>query len=119
MTKSTATPATERSEETMPRLPAELIEPWTDSTSKMTSVAFDWGAEALRFAGQRLERTRNTVAHLPKCGSWDEVVRLQMDWTSALMQDYLEESRHFFEFAQKASADAASSKRGNGQRKAS
>ena len=104
---------TERGEVALHRVSADFIQPWAESTSKMTSVAFDCCAEAIRFAGQRVERNRETVSHLPKCGSWEELMKLQMDWTSGLMQDYLEESRNFFEMAQKASADAV--KRGNGR----
>ena len=94
---------------------AELIYPWAESTQKMTSVAIGCAAEAVRFAGQRFERTRETVSHLPKCTSWDEVLRLQMDWTSGLMEDYLEESRQYLEIAQRATAEV---KRTNGRHSA-
>src|SRR5215469_2697277 len=94
----------------------EFIQPWAESTSKITSVAMDCCAEAIRFAGQRFERNRETVSHLPKCGSWDEVLELQMNWTSGLMHDYLEESRNFFEIAKMGSAEVAK-KHGNGRPK--
>ena len=93
---------------------AELIYPWAESTSRMTSVAIGCAAEAVRFAGQRFERTRETVSHLPRCTSWDEVLRLQFNWTSGLMEDYLEESRQYLEIAQRATSEVTG-KRGNGR----
>jgi len=114
--KSTANSnAQRRQDESAPQyFSTELINPWAESTSKMTSVAIGCCAEAMRFAGQRFERTRDTVAHLPKCSSWDDVFRLQMDWTSGLVEDYLQEGRQYLEIAQKASSEVAG-KRGNGR----
>jgi hypothetical protein len=111
--KANSSTATGRNQE-LYRLSAEFIQPWTESTSKMTTVALDCCAEAIRFAGHRFERTRDTMSSIPKCGSWDEVLKLQMDWTSGLMHDYMEESRNFFEIAQRATPEAAIPKRGNG-----
>ncbi len=121
MNRSSATSANEGGNEAAARLQSELIEPWADATRRCTRAAFDWSAEALRFAGHRLERTREAIGHLPECRSWDEVMKLQMDWTKDLMDDYLDESRQFLEIAQKTAGDASAAgtaRRGNGNRRA-
>ena len=92
----------------------QLVYPWLQSTSQMTSAALDYCAEAIHFTGQRFERARDTVSSLPDCNSWGEVMKLQMEWASYLMRDYVEESRQFFEMARKASSSAAY-KAGNGR----
>ncbi len=94
--------------ETMPEyFSTHLVYPWLESTSRMTSAALDYCAEAIHFTGQRFERARDTVSSLPDCSNWNEVMKLQMDWASHLVRDYVEESRQFLEIARKVSGAAA------------
>jgi hypothetical protein len=106
MNKPTTMPSateTSGSKESLAHIQSGLIEPWAEATNKCTRLAFDWSAEAIRFARHRLERTRETFDHLPTCGSWEEVVNLHMNWTKDLMQDYLNQGSQFMAIAQRAS----------------
>jgi hypothetical protein len=121
-TTTASTTETSGSKESLAHIQNGLIEPWAEATSRCTRAAFDWGAEAIRFAGHRLERTRETFDHLPTCGSWEELANLHMNWTKDLIQDYMNQGSQFMEIAQKMSGSfngSAKPERGNGSRRAS
>ncbi len=110
------------SKESVAQFQSELIKPWAEATNRCTRAAFDWGAETIRFAGHRLERTRQTLDQLPTCGSWEEVANAHMNWTKDLIQDYLNQGSQFMEIAQRASETfngPAKSGHGNGSKRAS
>ncbi len=123
MNKPTTTaPAAEAygSKETRTQFQSGLIDPWAEVTNRCTRAAFDWGAEAIRFAGHRLERARETLDHLPTCGSWEEVVNVHMNWTKDMVQDYLNQGSLLMGIAQRASEPLngpAKAERSNGSKR--
>jgi hypothetical protein len=102
-----------------------LLDPWVHATAVSARMASAWSDEAVRFASLRLSRNRDAAEQFAKCGSWREIMDLQMNWASGLMQDYLSESHQLLEIAQKTSIvpmtsaeEQAAEQRGNHKRAA-
>jgi hypothetical protein len=106
MTKSfasVAASAANRNSEPTVHASTMFLDPWVQATAVSARMASAWSDEAVRFAGLRLSRNRDTAEQFAKCGSWREIMDLQMGWASGLMQDYLSESHQLLEIAQKTS----------------
>jgi hypothetical protein len=106
MTKSFAsvsTNAANRNAERTAHVSTALLDPWIQATTVSARMASAWSDEAVRFAGLRLSRNRDLAERFTKCGSWQEIMDLQMGWASDFMQDCLSESHQLLEIAQKTS----------------
>ncbi len=60
-----------------------------------------WHAETGRFLLKRFERDTDLARRLLDCRDWSDAVRLQQEWASAAVQDYLDQTRRVAEMAGK------------------
>jgi Phasin protein len=80
-----------------------FLDPWVHATTVSAKMASACCDEAVRFAGLRLSRNRETAEQFAKCSNWRDIMDLQMGWASDFMQDCLNESHQLLEIAQKTS----------------
>ena len=78
-----------------------FLDPWVHATTVSAKMASACCDEAVRFAGLRLSRNRDTAEQLGKCTNWREIMDLQMGWANDFMQDCLNETHQMLEIAQK------------------
>src|SRR5262249_53331989 len=74
---------------------------------QMSAIWMAWRDEAFRFAQRRLSHNQDAVLRLTKCGNWQELLELQMDWSREILEDYLDESRELFDLVTRPVETAA------------
>jgi hypothetical protein len=109
MSKSvTAMPATAANQSAAA---SELKDHLSDSCIRAASTsaqfASAWSNEAIRFAGRRFARNRETMERFAGCAGWQDLLERQMNWARDILQDYLDESRQFLGLVQEAASGAA------------